>query len=232
MKMRRSIAFLVFLSVAFGAAALSPWYASVEAEGDYWLSSRALSCEAQVSCGRNFRGRAHPFLEGGLWTGYEDEEWSNELSLGAGIRPLEWLSIGLSPVFVAGPELDFYLRPSVELSWEFDDAGISVSDVNECSYYVASGEIEYTNDLSCDMSFDISRRASLIPGVSNEFGWSGEVSEEVRVRLGFEARRLGLGLHYAATLAPAVEHAIGIELSYSLDGRTLAPGAPKRVKGD
>jgi hypothetical protein len=80
------------------------------------------------------------------------------------------------PVFAIAPEIDFYLRPAMEFSWKFDDAGITLSDINKCPTHILTGEVEYENTLDCDISYGIARDALLILGLSNAFAWGVGVS--------------------------------------------------------
>jgi hypothetical protein len=215
MRQRYPIASLVLLLLTSAASGQSPWYMSIEAGGDHGFTNRASSAENEITIGRKFNVPLNFFVEGSNRVDYEDA-WSDELSLGAGIRFFDRLAFSLHSVFVVAPGFDLIIKPALGLSWEFEDAGLCLNDLNECPVYVLSGEVEYENLFDCELSLDITRKAFLLLGISNDFLWDGEISEVLKPSVGFEAGRFSMRMIYGLSSAPTLGHSLGVELAYSI----------------
>ena len=190
-----------------------PFYLSIDTSGGYSFTGEAFFIENQVTLGKNFDVLSGLFVEGGNGLGY-DEEFSDEIFLGAGISFFDWLNFSLYPVLAVAPEVDFYLCPALTFSWEFEDAGITLSDANELAIYVLYGEIEYANTFDFNVSFDIARNTSFNIGLSNQFGWAGEIAESVSAGLGMDISFFSFALNYDFGILPEIDHGMGLDISF------------------
>lgn len=190
-----------------------PVYIGVDASGGYSITGETFFIENQVTVGKQFDVLSGLYVEAGNWLGY-DEEFSDEIFLGAGISFFDWLAFSLYPVLAVAPEADFYLVPALTFSWEFEDTGISLSDDNEFSLYVLDGEAEYINTFEFNVSIEVARNASLNIGLSNQFGWAGEVAEDISAGLGLEISFFSIALHYDLGIVPEIDHGMGLDISF------------------
>ena len=193
-----------------------PVYISIDTSGGYSITGESFSLENEITLGKNFDILSGLYIEGGNWLGF-DEEFSDEIFLGAGIALFPWLSLSLRPVLAVAPEIGFYLNPGAALSWEFEDAGITLSDDNNFFIYLPDGEFEYANTFEFAVSFEISRSASFNLGLSNDFAWAGEIQEGLSAGAGMEIRFFSFALYYDLGLLPEVEHGLSLNIAFNFN---------------
>ena len=65
-----------------------------------------------------------------------------------------------------------------------------------------------------NVSFDIAGKVSVNMGLSNQFGWAGEVTEDLSAGVGLEIAFFSFALHYDLGIVPEIDHGMGLDISF------------------
>lgn len=123
---------------------------------------------------------------------------SDELTLGAGLRVLPFVTFGLAgKVFLEGGRASAAVDGIVGLEYEWENAGVCLGDYNEFLVHLPGVGFEYVNTLEFRKEFSLGRERGLFIALENECAVADDaVANTLRAGPGYHWRFLSVYGNY------------------------------------
>lgn len=207
---------LALLFISANAFAELPISIGIDTKGGYNFSDKIMYIENEAIFEKEFD------VLKGLTVGFENlfifenPDLADEMTLGAGLGLLDFLSIGIASKLFISDSLSFGVNGIVVLGYEFEKIGLSIDDGNEFLYNFHKKSFEYVNTFSLEKMFEINDKAGIGFGIENELVVTKEeIVDGLLAGPKFNLNNFSFYANYALGIVPNISHGaeigIGIE---------------------
>ncbi|MBN1755889.1 hypothetical protein JW877_06710, partial [bacterium] len=147
---------------------------------------------------------------------FEKPDLTDEITIGAGLGLLDFLSIGIASKILISDSITFGIDGMVTFGYELEKIGLLLEDENEFLYNFNDKSFEYVNTFTLEKMFKINEKMGIGFGLENEhLITKEEVSDGLLMGLIFNYKLFNIYANYAFGILPDITHGsemgIGVE---------------------